>query len=430
MNIRNKIRSHKLSKSKICFSVIISISVILTANNSLGFSYTTSRFLEPNPAYWQISNKPAYSLRYLNFDINLFNNSISFSSYNRHFNKDPDWDSTQKMAILNSIPNSGLQFSGSGAVVPLAFFSPWAGISLQYHELLSAKLPRELFELILLGNEINRQYDLSNIGINELGYFDLALELSYPLINREREIELLKIPQLQSLNIGCRLHGLKGRGVITTDSAYGMLITTPDVFIAREKLLISTASGSNISYALDLGVTAQPLPSLMFGLAILNLNNGFFWSKSPKQILLKLDIDSLSVQRYLDSSDVNLFVHSEDTSYQISPFKTSMPAKILFQISYQPIDFIILSSNYYYYLSRSKFIDNIVHSIHLNSEFLIKRFFNPELTLTTDFKNIGIGTNLRFAIKGFNFNLGVVQKNGFITKSKGLGISLNFAQNW
>ncbi|MCX7784926.1 MAG: hypothetical protein N2201_01665 [candidate division WOR-3 bacterium] len=402
----------------------------MITNSIGGFSYTTSRFLEPNPAYWPMSNKPAYSLRYLNFAIGIFNNSISFSSYNRNFNQDPDWDSIQKRTILNSVPNAGFKINGSGTALPIAFFTPWAGISFQYHELVSARLPKELFELVLLGNELNRAYDLSNIAVNELGYFDLALYLGYPLINKEREIELLKLPEIQSLNIGCRIHGLKGRGIIATDTAYGMLITTPDAFIAREKLLISTASGSNISYALDFGMTVQPLTNLMLGLAMLNLNNGFYWTQEPKQMLLKVDIDSLSLQRYLDTSDINVFVHSEDTSYPIAPFKTGMPAKILLQVGYQATDFLILSSNYYYYLSRSKLVDNIAHSIHLNLDFLVKRFFNPELTFETDFKNISIKTNFRFALKGFNFNLGVVQRNGLFTKSKGLGLDLNFAQNW
>lgn len=418
------------NKKKCLLTIIILFGFISITDTLWAFPYTTSRFLEPNPAYWPMPNKPQYSLRYLNFELDIFNNSISFSNYNRHFNQDTDWDSAQKMIILNSIPRNGFTINGSGSFVPLAFFSPWISISLQYHEFISAKLPKDLFELILLGNELNRQYDLSNFGINELGYFDLALDLSCPLLNKEREIELLKIPHIQSLNIGCRLHGVKGRSIISTDSVYGMLITTPDGVMAREKILVSSATGSNISFAIDLGVMVQPLTNFIVGLAVLNFNNRFYWTKNPKQMLLKVNIDSFSIQRYLDASDINMFVQSEDTSYQIQPFKTSLPAQLLLQISYQATNFLILSSHYYYYLSRNKFTDNIVQAINLNFDFLISRFFNPEITLSTDFKNIGIKTNLRWAIKGFNFNIGVVQKNGILMGAKGLGFDLNFAQNW
>lgn len=413
--------------------------------------FATPNYFIANPAALNLSNQPRSGIRFLTVNPYLANNFLSLKTYKTNFYTDPDWDSLQKRTMLNDIPDNGTNLNADVLVAPFEYYSRLFSITLATRILLSGTIPKSFFDLVLFGNDINRQYDLSGASINSIGYADMAFGMCYPVFKMSEPSDINNFLSLKQVNIGARLHYQKGIFVTQTDSSYGYLLTTPSAILGKVKLVQSIGSlqfdadndldlGATVksftsgpnSFALDLGATVELQKQLSAGIAILNLNSGFNWSNSPKQTVVELDIDSLSLQRLLDVDDVDSIIHI-DTSlfHSIGPFKTAIPPQLLLHIAYQPIRMVTVSTYYHQYFQECKFIPDFIHALNLAVDFSPTRWFGTGISLTTDLeKDFLIGNTLHFGIGGFGLNLSVNQKNGFINSAKGFGAGINFGLNW
>ena len=398
--------------------------LFLICNTSLGISF----FFHSNPACLNLSDRPQNSLQYLKIRFNFLNNTLSLSQINNNFAKDTKWDSIQKTTIFNAIPEAGFKINGDATITPIDFSTHLFSVSLQYRELISGAVPKDIFDLAFFGNDLNRYYDISKVAFNRLGYYDVALGFCYPIIKKTDEEEAKNI--IRVLNLGIKVHWQKGRTLTQTDSSFGSALTTPDVFLGQIKLFQTTANGAN-NFAFDFGATTQLQQPFTFGIALLNLNTGFNWTNQPKQKALQISIDSFSLQKYIETGSIDSIFHKTDSTKPRPAFKTSLPAQLLLQASYQPIELLMLSSYYHQYLSNSRFIDNFNRSVNLSAYLNLSRFFATEFSYTTNLKKDFIfSSSFYLFIKGFNFNLAIDQINGFLGKAKRFGVNLNFAQNW
>lgn len=397
---------------------------------SINISYAAPNYFSANPAELNLSTQPSHSLRYLNFNINAVNNAFTLEQINSNFAKDTIWENTQKMTILNTIPTAGFKVNLDAIAEPIEFATHLFSVSFLYHEWGSVSIPRDLFDLALFGNDLNRTYNLSDAQINALGCSDVAAAFCYPIFKQTKEADATNIWLPTVVNVGGRLHWLKGFHVTQTDSSSGSVATTPDVFLAQERLCQAIATGAN-SVAFDLGVTTELQKPLTLGIALLNINTGFNWTVKPEKRVLEVGIDSFSLQRYIDANSIDSFYYTKDTTYPIPAFKISIPAQLLIQGSYQPIDLLTISSYYHQYLSDSRFIGDFEHSWNINFYLNLCKLFTTELSFTTNLdKEFVIGNVFHFIIKHINFNLGIDQRNGFFSSAKGFGLNLNFGQNW
>jgi len=388
----------------------------------------SSIFYHSNPACLNLFDRPQNSLQYLKFHLNLINNTLSLTQINNNFAKDTEWDSIQKTAVFNAIPDAGFKINGDATLIPINFSTHLFSASFQYRELISGAVPKDIFDLAFFGNDLNRFYDISKVAFNRLGYYDVALGFCYPIIKKTDEEDIENI--IQILNLGIKTHWQKGRTLTQTDSSFGSALTTPDAFLGQIKLFQTMANGAN-NFAFDFGVTTQLQQPFTFGIALLNLNTGFNWTNQPKQKTLQISIDSFSLQKYIESGSIDSIYHKTDSTKPRPAFKTSLPTQLLFQASYRPVELLTLSTYYHQYLSNNRFIDNFNRSLNLNVCLNLSRFFATELSYKTALKkDFIISTNFYVFIKGFNFNLAIDQINGFLGNAKGIGINLNFAQNW
>jgi hypothetical protein len=397
----------------------------------VSFIFATPTYFISNPAALNLSNQPQGSLRFLMINPYVANNFLSLSSYKTNFYTDPDWDSIQKITMLNEIPDNGFRLDADVLVAPLEFYSHLFSITFAYHHLASSIIPKSIFDLALFGNDINRRYDLSGTTVNSIGYADGALGVCYPVINFSEATNTTNFLALKRINIGGRLHYQKGIFVTQTDSSYGYLLTTPSAILGQVKLQQTVASFGSSCFALDLGATVELQKQLSAGIAILNLNTGFNWTKDPKQYSVEVNIDSLSLQRLLDIDEMDSIIHADTSAHPISSFKTSIPPQILLHAAYQPIKMVTVSSYYHQYLQESKFIPDFSRALNFTVDFSPARFFAIGFSITTDLKNdFKIGNSLHLGIGGFGLNLSVNQKNGFINSAKGVDLGLSFGVNW
>jgi hypothetical protein len=396
----------------------------------ISYSFTSPKYFISNPASINLSNQPKISIRYLTINTSIANNSLNFSSYNNNFNIDPDWDSIQKIQILNSIPDLGFTLSTDAFAAPVEFYSRLFNVSIYGRSNGSGNLPKDLFDIALFGNDLNRQYNLVGTQVNTINYAGCAIGSSYPVIKPTEDYDVSDIWSIKQLNVGARFHYQKGIFVTQTDSSFGFVFTTPNAFLAQAKLFQSTASGANC-FAFDVGTTVELQQPLSVGLALLNINTGFNWTKNPKQMSYEIDVDSFSVQRYQNFNNIDSFITKTDTTIPISPFKTSIPVQLLLQTRYEPMKMLAISAYYHQYFKESQFIPDFNSRLDFDIYFSPVRFFSTGISLVTDFKNdFIIGHDFRFIIKGFTFNVFVNQRNGYLGSAKGLDLGLSFAQSW
>lgn len=397
----------------------------------ISFGLATPNYFISNPAALNLSTQPRGSLRFLTINPYIANNFLSLGSYKTNFDTDPEWDSLQKITMLNDIPDNGFNLDADVLVSPFEYYSHLFSITIAGRTLASVTLPKSLFDLALFGNDLNRQYDLSNASVNAIGYADVAFGFCYPVVNFTDESDTSNFLTLKRVNIGARLHYQKGIMVTQTDSSYGYLLTTPSAILGQVKLVQSVAKFGSNCLAFDLGAAVELQKQLSAGIAVLNLNTGFNWTNEPEQMLFKIDIDSLSLQRLLDSIDMDSIIHSADTRYSIPPFKTSIPPQFLIHAAYKPIKMIVVSTYYHQYFQECKFIPDFNRALNLAIDFTPVRWFATGLSITTDLeKDFLIGNSLHFGIGGFGLNLAVSQKNGFINSAKGFDVGLYFGLNW
>ena len=114
-----------------------------------------------NPANLGLSGGPIFSLSFLSLGLGLANNSFTVSDYNRY--NGSYLSDKKKKTILGKIPSSGLSLDSRAKFGLLslsyrnyAFFIEGSGTS-------KITLPRDPFELILYGNELNRAYIIGDV---------------------------------------------------------------------------------------------------------------------------------------------------------------------------------------------------------------------------------------------------------------------------
>ncbi|MCX8015023.1 MAG: DUF5723 family protein [candidate division WOR-3 bacterium] len=397
--------------------------MLLSGSHLSALSYD---YLNPAELYlYTNSENYHYSLKYLNAHFDFLNNSLNLKQIINNFIDDNKWDSLQKATIFNTITSPFFSLNGNAMLMPIKFSTRLFNVSVQYQELVDVDVPKDLFDLLFWGNDLNRSYNIANISFNRIGYYDFGLGVNYPIIQ-----DFYEESKLNNLNVGIKVHWLKGRYVTKTDSCFGSVLTTPGVLIGEVQLFQKTAKGGNC-FAFDIGGQAQFLQAITIGLAMLNINTGFHWTSSPTYRILNVTIDSFSLQRYLDYGSIDSVYHKYDSLKSLAPFKTNLPTQILVQASYQPNWLITLKTNYHQYLSKDCFTDNFYRSLNFGICFNFIKYLASELTFTTNLKqNFAIGTNFYITIKGFNLSLLTKQLNGLFRKAKGAGVEFYFGQNW
>jgi hypothetical protein len=394
-----------------------------------GFASGISNYFYTNPASLTIDSNYVYRIRYLNADLKFANNTLDLAQIYNNFIKDVEWDSIQKANLLNSIPESGFTAAVDTIVKPIELSTRIFSVSMQYRGIVTAQALKDLFDLVLFGNDLNRLYDISHFEFSRLEYFDFALGMCYPLIRPPDESNALNYRLLQQLNIGGRFHWLKGKFITQTDSSSGSVATTPEVIVGQVKLFQTTAHGGN-NFAFDLGAIAKFNNPITFGIALLNLNTSFIWNKDPSYRIIDASIESLSMEHYIETGSFDSLYTKKDTTFSIASFKTSLPAQISVQVSYQPFNLLAISTSFQYYLSECQFICDFHQSCNLDIYLNLSKFFTTGVRFTTNLKkDYIIGNYFHFIRKGTSLNLSIEQKNGFIKSAKGLGLKLYLDQN-
>lgn len=270
--------------------------VMITGPDAVGF----------NPAQLAYPERTEFACRVIGVTAEFDNNSFSTARYNRY--RGAYLNDAAKSDILASIPARGFRGNTHLESEVANFGYGCLAATMRITGEGTIALPRDLFELMLLGNELGRVYRAE------------PLDGSAQILLRTGIAGGSAVGR--SLAFGAAAHYIRGVfcAELTEGSAY--FLTTPDAMVARGKVAYHTAKGGS-GLAFDAGV-AYWSKQWRASLSVLDLSPGIRWEEGVEEGYLKFSLDSTSLWRLAQGTGAS--VEFERTSGTV--FITHLPLKL------------------------------------------------------------------------------------------------------
>jgi len=361
-----------------------------------------------NPANLSFKDNRGFSLNLFSLGVFVENNSFSLKNYNEYNGR--FWDDQDKDNILSLVPSSGLNMNAQAEASAL-------GLSIGSFSLVSYALgvsdlrfPKDPFELLLVGNQINDTVSLHGTSGEAYAYGALCFSIGKSILRKGgREI-----------GVGVNLKYLQGIAYQKITKASGEVRIQETGMEGESDLILNSAMGGK-GYGLDLGIAAKLNRKWTAGLFLSNPVSRIKWDRKTEERGYQFQIDSLNLS---NSGNDSVFL-SEDYQKDIEPFVTHLPLTVKAGISYQAKK-ILIGFDWEQGFENGPGVSK-----------------TPRLSLGTEYQaikflplrgGISLGGKEGFSLSGgfgLNFgliylDLGIVNKNALMpNNSKGVGLSLD-----
>lgn len=269
-----------------------------------------------NPANLGFPQNPRFSFNLFSLGAKLGNNGFSIKEYNRYNGK--FLSESDKDKILNSIPDRGLDLNLDVEASALGF--SWAQFALtsQLSGISFLSVPKDPFELLLLGNKLDERIIVDQANSEACAYFSL-------IFSHGRKVFTIKEKDVYA---GINLKWLKGIAYHRTIKAQGDFVTRETEIEGQANFVSIQALGGK-GYAIDLGFASFLDENYTLGLFILNPLSRIRWNKEAEEKGYEIVVNSLT----LENSDDDSVVREDSYTENISSFDTRLPAVISFGLS-------------------------------------------------------------------------------------------------
>lgn len=354
------------------------------------------------------THHPKFAYRIIGIGAGVLNNSFTLNQYNRF--SGAFLDEPAKQEILSSIPTNGLWLNAGANLTGLDIFYNNFSFSLFGSGTASTKIPKDVFDLALYGNELNRQYEVNDLAARTLSYWTASLAYN------------LKIKS--KINLSGAIRYLGGIYLFETLESHGFLLTTPNFTISEGYATYRWAKGGS-GFGFDLICNYDFSQKLKTTLALFNLNSGINWAGNSENGYRNFALDSINWPR-LQKGD---FFQSNSTILSTVPFRTPLPFYIAFGADYQ----------FYPFLKGSLFLSQSFNESHLttrapilsgNIELRWLSWLPMEVGASLGGKEVfGFGYSLGVIYKKFSGSFAVKDLGGLFLRAKGTSAAFTFGYN-
>lgn len=314
-----------------------------------------------NPALLGLPGRSSFSIRLFTGTVHMSQNIMSIGRWNK-------WqgsfiDEKEKSRFLNSLGKTGridmlAEVSSLGVQV-----GPFAiGV---YHVFdAEARIPSDMFELILRGSEFDRRYQFGDLGAGIEAVSVIHASYAFKLPIAEESYLPMTIVPVRELYGGVGLkyyigHQYAGidEGIIDLTFTSAGLFGNADYTFQSAGLpgewvdddsddpeviadsTFSTTSGGGIG--LDLGVAGIINDQLSFHLGLLNLSPGITWTGSTYEVHLNASADTISVGTFMEldeeaeETDLDSLTSYDSDVTRIGSFGTPVPVLLRMGATYR-----------------------------------------------------------------------------------------------
>jgi hypothetical protein len=354
------------------------------------------------------SHHPKFAYRIIGVGAGVLHNSFTRSQYNRY--SGAFLDDRTKDEIMSSIPGTGLWLNAGANLNGFDIIINNFVISMFGTGSLALRIPKDVFDLALYGNALDRRYEANDLAGRTISYWGAAA--SYHLSIRKK------------LQIGTAIRYLGGIYIFETLESQAYLLTTPSFMVSEGKATYRLGRGGS-GVGLDLNIAYDFLPDLRTTLALFNLNTGINWTNNPENGYLNFALDSINWSR-IQRGD---FFSENSTVVSTVPFRTPLPF------------YIMLGANY-------RFNPILNGSLTLSQSFNESQLTTraPRLTGAIEFRGLhwlpvelgmslggkegfGIAYSLGVIIKKFSGSFAVQDLGGFFLGAKGTAATITLGYN-
>jgi len=285
----------------------------------MGGAYTAlARDLEApswNPANLGLSDGGAFTIDFFTVGAAIKNNSLSISDYNRYTGKLLNED--DKDDLVNSIPACGMSVDFGAEASALNLSIGNFALTQRAYGASSVNVDRDPLKLMILGNAVLREVEISDSRGESYAFADMALSYGVAFRRWERG----------ELCLGGSFHYLRGLAYGRVVETQGGVSTTDTGFVGSGLMRIQTSLGGS-GYTMDLGGAMRFEDNWYFSVAWKNLLGKVNWNRENKEYLMWFDMQPITVEDFFLEGQSDSLVTSDDTSYT-TPHFSSRPSPSL-----------------------------------------------------------------------------------------------------
>ena len=404
-----------------------------------------------NPANLALGGEPKFKWELLGGGLTLVteNNSFSVRTYNANFTDDTHRiGPLEKKELLGDIPKDGLRFNADLVPFLSAGLPVNGGISFPLRNGIKAavttniafgvegEMPKDMFELMLFGNEFDRRYEIARWDGSSWLVGGVNFAAAKPWMPDRLATHLREFTVGGTLKI--------------SGGAFGEIIKSDGGMISRiqgtdlEGFALVRRSGG-LGFGVDFGVAGVTTDGrTTFSAGMLNLVDFISWSIGSRQDSVYARATRLRVTRFLDPDQVQVrdVLENEDIDGDGDPdfrekfgekgFSRSLPAMLRAGVAHLPMPHMTVVGNYDQAFS-SGFGISPVPKISTGAEYRLVPWFPTRIGLSVGGRSSSTGVG--FAFGPFNvgnaqfefFDLALVTRGGLLPGfSKGSAMSVMF----
>ena len=271
-----------------------------------------------NPANLSLRTRHPFSMAILGVGVGVSNNAFSLDQYNTYNGAYLTED--DKNDILDALSGGRLAVHSRAQIHGLGIgYGPFA---LTYHITAATygTLAREIFELALKGNELNKEYTFAPIKGEGIAFGTLTFSYGFRVPMRSKTVN--------HLGLGLSIKYFHGYSFARVKESQALALTEYSGASADGTFLLRSAQGGN-GLGLDLGANITLARRYRLSLVIENLASFMSWNSDPEESAYEFKLLAENTDKFLSQEvDTDSIFTSSDSTYAISPFNAPLPSNL------------------------------------------------------------------------------------------------------
>ena len=343
-----------------------------------------------------------WAINLLTLEAKIFNNYLPCSEL-----MVDKIDETFKQKLLQSMPSDGFMVTGefSGHILCIAYRNVGFAVKLRGSGRL--QVARELLELLLIGNELNRTYEVHSEPMDNQAnlFYDVGIGVSAPFELDNKQ-----------LKVGIGFHIYRGLCCMEVER-FGFIGKTTENYIYGSGDVSAKIGESGSGYGMDFGITIKQPGGWEYGVAITEIGN-FVWD-SGEQREWTYELDSFALDM-LDSLEKIWLTEYEVR--EVDKFTTTLPTICRAYVKYDEGDWkfgTVLDYQLYKTAARPKGVEWIAFTIYEGW-----RWINLGVGVGYTYKGVAFIPAIKVKLPHFHCNISLCSMDGIYPWAKGVAIML------
>lgn len=354
------------------------------------------------------------------FSAGATNNSFSVGFWNDQIGRDHYLTVSDKREIVDKIPDDGLRVSGLASVPIVGVVYKKAAIQISQESAFTVTADRELFELALYGNQLNRGYKLEELGGEQYTLFDAGAAVGYEF---EQQF-------IHGLYGGLGFHFYVGSFYDRIVDATGELVATDSLLTGYGAIQrVHATKGDGIGF--DLSMLAVLNNRWSVGLAMKQIGGSVTWVVDEATLdAFEIDSSGLIVDSLDDEDYVSRAFNSSTDVVTGGNIESKIPAILELSGRHDYSNRLVFVGTFRSRFEKSAQGDSGVE-LAVGSEYkvvgpmLLRAGLGSGGPLGTRF-SIGSGVRTRH----YDFDIGASWHDGFFSATRGVSIGIGHSIHW